>query len=49
MEATPDVLSATRPSLYPIIDFRALWTLGIDKPPAFCGFGVLLGVRPSLS
>lgn len=33
------LLHLARPNLYPIIDFRALWSLGIDEAPAFYGFG----------
>jgi len=33
------LLHLARPKLYPIIDFRALWSLGIDKPPTSYRFG----------
>jgi len=32
------LLHLARPSLFPIIDFRALWSLGIDEAPTFYGF-----------
>lgn len=32
------LLHLARPKLFPIIDFRALWSLGIDKPPAYYSF-----------
>ncbi len=32
------LLHLARPRLYPIIDFRALWSLGVDMPPAFYSF-----------
>jgi hypothetical protein len=32
------LLHLARPNLYPIIDFRALWSLGLDKAPAFYTF-----------
>lgn len=37
------LLHLARPNLYPIIDFRALWSLGIDDPPASYGFGFWWG------
>lgn len=32
------LLHLARPNLYPIIDFRALWSLGLDKAPAVYTF-----------
>jgi hypothetical protein len=32
------LLHLARPNLYPIIDFRALWSLGIDRQPRSYGF-----------
>lgn len=32
------LLHLARPDLYPIIDFRALWSLSINMPPASYGF-----------
>jgi hypothetical protein len=32
------VLHWFHPERYPIIDFRALWSLGIEKPPTFYSF-----------
>ena len=33
------LLHLARPNLYPIIDYRALWSLGIDEAPTFYVFG----------
>lgn len=37
------LLQLARPTLYPIIDYRALWSLGIDEAPAFYSFGFWWG------
>lgn len=34
------LLHLARPNLYPIIDFRALWSLGVEKEPRFYGFAL---------
>jgi hypothetical protein len=33
------LLHLARPKLFPIIDFRALWSLGLDEAPVYYGFG----------
>ena len=32
------LLHLAHPDPYPILDYRALWSLGIEKPPAACSF-----------